>query len=415
MLLFLLTLFSIFRLIHHTTGLPAGPPSNNADGSILLPSAESANISAFYAPLIFHDDDMATTQRLSTPARPSENHIWPEVAAAQYYIKFKHYGQDFSSIEGKALLSKAQEEVEGWIKSSKKGSYTPVDAEHHWSEGRSFLTIKPEHDGYLLGDLDKYLASMVAFHTSESMCPKRFIHDDKLLTPSETPSHRPRNDYIATAIPTNPITPAAAAAKGTLDAAANPVDDEAGTPLVPVIPVASALLVVAPLPAIVPFPLMTTDVLPFTTVANRLVVNVLPILVIVLTNVAFPVPLFNNVLVGFTVAALASLLIMLNVDSTTLSRLWYSVGRAVRNGGGVSAVSAEETMEFMFPVMEAEEAADSIATARPGRMDWGKYWDIIWAAAEERAGAEVLWSKERELVLDERGGKQRIGLTVSSH
>ncbi|KAL8933771.1 MAG: hypothetical protein Q9211_005591 [Gyalolechia sp. 1 TL-2023] len=226
----------------------------------------------------------------------------------------------------------------------------------------------------------------------------------------ETPSHRPRNDYIATAIPTNPITPAAAAAKGTLDAAANPVDDEAGTPLVPVIPVASALLVVAPLPAIVPFPLMTTDVLPFTTVANRLVVNVLPILVIVLTNVAFPVPLFNNVLVGFTVAALASLLIMLNVDSTTLSRPWYSVGRAVRNGGGVSAVSAEETMEFMFPVMEAEEAADSIATARPGRMDWGKYWDIIWAAAEERAGAEVLWSKERELVLDERGGNKGLGL-----
>ncbi|KAL8933772.1 MAG: hypothetical protein Q9211_005592 [Gyalolechia sp. 1 TL-2023] len=64
-----------------------------------------------------------------------------------------------------APSSKAQEEVEGWIKSSKKGSYTPVDAEHHWSEGRSFLTIKPEHDGYLLGDLDKYLASMVAFHT----------------------------------------------------------------------------------------------------------------------------------------------------------------------------------------------------------------------------------------------------------
>lgn len=40
-----------------------------------------------------------------------------------------------------------------------------ADNLHSWREGRSFLTIKPEHSGYLLGDLDKYLTSIVAFHT----------------------------------------------------------------------------------------------------------------------------------------------------------------------------------------------------------------------------------------------------------
>lgn len=40
-----------------------------------------------------------------------------------------------------------------------------ADNLHSWNEGRSFLTIQPEHEGYLLGDLDKYLTSMVAFHT----------------------------------------------------------------------------------------------------------------------------------------------------------------------------------------------------------------------------------------------------------
>lgn len=204
------------------------------------------------------------------------------------------------------------------------------------------------------------------------------LHQFELLPSNETPSDHSQNDYNTTTIPTNPMTPAAAAASGTLVAAANPLDVGAGAPpaLDPSAPVGSALLVIPPVPTIVPFPLTTTDVLPFTTVATKLVVSVLPILVIVLTTVAFPVPLFINVLVGITVAALASLLIILNEDSMTLNRLWYCVGRAVRNGGGVEAVRAEETMEFMFPVMEAEEAADSIAMARPGRREEGKYWDI---------------------------------------
>lgn len=161
----LLTLLSIGQFIYHTAALPAGPLGSSADGSILLPQADSANYSEFYAPLRVYNGDRISTQSSGVGARPGDHHLWPEVPAAQYYIKFHKYGADFPISEGKSLLFKAQSEVEGWIKSSKKGSYTPVDDEHHWREGRSFLTIKPEHSGYLLGDLDKYLTSITAFHT----------------------------------------------------------------------------------------------------------------------------------------------------------------------------------------------------------------------------------------------------------
>lgn len=61
---------------------------------------------------------------------------------------------------------------------------------------------------------------------------------------------------------------------------------------------------------------LTTEVLPFlSTVANKLVVSVLPILVIVLSTVTFPV------VVGLTVATLASLLITLSECSMALNRL----------------------------------------------------------------------------------------------
>lgn len=196
----------------------------------------------------------------------------------------------------------------------------------------------------------------------------------------------PKSHYTIAAIPTNPITPAAAAAKGTLVAAANPLDVGAGAPP-ELVPAAPALLEIVVLPVVV---VLITEVLPFlSTVANKLVVSVVPILVIVLSTVTFPV------VVGLTVATLASLLITLRECSIALNRLWYCEGRAVMKGGGVVAVRAEETMEFMFPVMETAEAADSIATARLGRMEEGKYWAAKAAAAEAKAGAEVLWMENR--------------------
>ncbi|KAI4138262.1 MAG: hypothetical protein L6R39_006882 [Caloplaca ligustica] len=202
--------------------------------------------------------------------------------------------------------------------------------------------------------------------------------------------------------PTNPMTPAAAAAKGTFVAAANPpleLEVGLGAPPPPALDeppaVAAPPLVIAlPSSAIVPSPPIT-EVDPLTTVAAKLVVKVSPILVIVSTTVAF-VPLLpptaRNVLVGLLVARLASLLSILSVFSTALNRDWYCSGTAEMKGGGVTAAAerTEETMELMLPVMEAEAAADSMAMARLGRMEEGKYWDTRRAAAEERASGEVL-------------------------
>lgn len=101
---FLLNLLSICQIFFYTAALPAGPPSSNTDGSILLPPAESANISDFYAPLRVYAADRTINQPQGVGARPSENHLWPEVPAAHYYIKFNKYGDDFSVSEGKALL-----------------------------------------------------------------------------------------------------------------------------------------------------------------------------------------------------------------------------------------------------------------------------------------------------------------------
>ena len=44
----------------------------------------------------------------------------------------------------------------------------------------------------------------------------------------------------------------------------------------------------------------------------------------------------------------------------------------------------------MFPVTEASSAADWTAMAKLGSREEGKYWPTIWAAAEEKAGPEVM-------------------------
>ncbi|KAL9594667.1 MAG: hypothetical protein Q9219_006905 [cf. Caloplaca sp. 3 TL-2023] len=168
LLSFLPFLLSVCWLVRDAVALPAGPPATNSPNRyIYLPSGNDTSLSpSNVAPLVYppSNGNPAMTQPVGAPRRPGDNHIWPEVPAAHYYIKFNHYGDDFGDAEGRALLYKASHDVEGWIKSSKKGSYTPVDEEHHWTEGRSFLTIEPSHDGYLLGDLDKYLAQILAFH-----------------------------------------------------------------------------------------------------------------------------------------------------------------------------------------------------------------------------------------------------------
>lgn len=49
----------------------------------------------------------------------------------------------------------------------------------------------------------------------------------------------------------------------------------------------------------------------------------------------------------------------------------------MRKSGGVSARSAEVTIELMLPVIFADAAADCIATPSPGRIDWGIYRENI--------------------------------------
>lgn len=194
---------------------------------------------------------------------------------------------------------------------------------------------------------------------------------------------------IAT-IPTSPSTPpaAAAAARGTFVAAASPsLEAVVGSDPPPAL---DSSVAVAPSMVIVSL-WLNTEVDPLSTVAGRLVVKTLPILVMMLTTVTFPL------LVGSAVAALrlcsmslrrdwyaalASLRTELRLSWFRITlRLcwmelrpdWYCEGTAVRKGGGVAAVRAEETMELMLPLMEEDAAADWMATARPGRTEEGKY------------------------------------------
>lgn len=55
----------------------------------------------------------------------------------------------------------------------------------------------------------------------------------------------------------------------------------------------------------------------------------------------------------------------------------------MRKPGGVSARSAEVTIELMLPVILADAAADCIATPSPGRMVWGMYREKISMAMRE--------------------------------
>lgn len=97
MFLSLLTLSLILQFIQYTIALPAGPPGSNADGAIVLPVLDTTNLSSTLTPIILPGRPLGGR-------RPGDNHIWPEVTAAHYYIKFSHYGDDLPQKEGKDLL-----------------------------------------------------------------------------------------------------------------------------------------------------------------------------------------------------------------------------------------------------------------------------------------------------------------------
>lgn len=195
--------------------------------------------------------------------------------------------------------------------------------------------------------------------------------------------------YSTAATPTNPIIPAAANANGTFVAAAKPPDElDVGLAPPPVISPARPPLIVEL--AIVevndPFIYPNAEVIvPFTVAARLVVMTLLPLDVIVVSCVTFPV------VVGLTVASLAWLLITLNWFSMAAKRLEYCGGRgtAVRKSGAMVAVRMEETRELMSPVTEADWAADWMAMAKPGMRDDGMFCAAICTAAEEKAGPDV--------------------------
>ncbi|KAL8776996.1 MAG: hypothetical protein Q9213_008048 [Squamulea squamosa] len=65
--------------------------------------------------------------------RPGENLVWPAGHAGEYHIRFNHYKNPIDYQDGQGVLLKALNDIDEWLKVSKKGSYTPVDAEHHTS------------------------------------------------------------------------------------------------------------------------------------------------------------------------------------------------------------------------------------------------------------------------------------------
>lgn len=63
----------------------------------------------------------------------------------------------------------------------------------------------------------------------------------------------------------------------------------------------------------------------------------------------------------------------------------------MRKAGGVSAKSAEVTIELMSPVTCADAAADCIATASPGRRVWGMNREKISMASRDNEAVPFLY------------------------
>ncbi|KAL8863099.1 MAG: hypothetical protein Q9178_000473 [Gyalolechia marmorata] len=123
-----LSLLSSYHLITYASALPTNSIASNADQelSIQVEGADSnqtrpvglllpsANLTAF-------------------GARPRENLIWPEGHSGTYHIRFNHYKDRVVHADGQAVILKALDDIDQWLKISKKGSYTPIDDEHQTS------------------------------------------------------------------------------------------------------------------------------------------------------------------------------------------------------------------------------------------------------------------------------------------
>lgn len=156
MLLHLIT-FLTLQLVGNTLAVPLTPSDQNADGNLVLPGLPDATPSSLIA---------STFGPLGTPGkRPSGDRLYPpESEPGKWHVLFNRYGKDLRKDEGAAVLAKAVFEVDDWINAARKGSYTPVEGEHTWTQGSIRFKVKPNWTGYTLGDLKSYITLIVAFH-----------------------------------------------------------------------------------------------------------------------------------------------------------------------------------------------------------------------------------------------------------
>ncbi|KAI4266043.1 MAG: hypothetical protein L6R38_008995 [Xanthoria sp. 2 TBL-2021] len=146
------SLLSFSQFIPQSLALPANAITANANQNPSIPAGGPDSNQRQPIGVMFPS---VPSGRLGT--RPRDNLIWPEEKSGQYHVRFSHYKDHINYFEGKAVIQKALDDIDEWLKVAKKGGYTPVDTEHHWVEGKARISITPDGSGYLLADLQKYM------------------------------------------------------------------------------------------------------------------------------------------------------------------------------------------------------------------------------------------------------------------
>ncbi|KAI4170411.1 MAG: hypothetical protein LQ346_008864 [Caloplaca aetnensis] len=158
MLLHLVALLTL-QLVATTLALPVTPPNQDVNGNLVLPGLPDDTSSSVVA---------STFGPLGTPGkRPGGDRLLPpENDPGKWHVLFNRYGKDIRKDDGAVLFAKALSQVEDWIRAARRHAETPVEEEHIWTQGSLRLKIsKPNWlTSYTLGDLQKYIEIMIAFH-----------------------------------------------------------------------------------------------------------------------------------------------------------------------------------------------------------------------------------------------------------
>ncbi|KAL8894498.1 MAG: hypothetical protein Q9192_004264 [Flavoplaca navasiana] len=126
--------------------LPATPVAGNADQELGMSLGSGPRIPG----------------RLGT--RPQNNLLWPESRSGDFHVRFSHYKDLVNYDDGIAVIQKALDDIDGWMKITKKGGWIPVEHEHFWQHGKARITTKPDGSGFLMTDLQKYMNIISTMH-----------------------------------------------------------------------------------------------------------------------------------------------------------------------------------------------------------------------------------------------------------